>query len=95
MFDGAAELLADEDQPAPAHELKALLRNLRQLTLLADQSINKVVQSCKRARDQRLEAMATIASRRIPAIERRSARAPDAAAGDDGQEPDFIESPLS
>jgi len=95
MFDGAAELLADEDQPAPAHELKALRRNLQQLTLVADESINKAVQSCKRARGQQLEAMANVVSRRIPVSERQSARALDAAADDDSHEPDFIVSPLS
>lgn len=58
MFDGAAGLLADETKPAPVHELKALLRNLQQLTIVADEQINKAVQSCKRARSQRLEAMA-------------------------------------
>ena len=95
MFGGAAELLADEDQPAPAHELKALLRNLQQLTLVADEAINKAVQSCKRARGQRLEAMASVASRRNTASERERAGVPDVADDDDDQEPDFIESALS
>lgn len=95
MFGGAAELLADEDQPAPAHELKVLLRNFQQATLVADESINKAVQSCKRSRGQQLEAMANVASRRISASEPRSAGAPDLTDDDDSREPDFIESSLS
>jgi len=95
MFDGAAELLADEDQPAPAHELKSLLRNLQQLTLVADESINKAVQSCKRARGQQLEAMASAPSRRISGSGRPGARAPHGADGDVDREPEFITSPLS
>ena len=53
VFDGAAALLADATKPAPADELKALLRNLQQMTIVADEQINKAVQSCKRARGQR------------------------------------------
>jgi len=95
MFGGAAELLADDEQPAPAHELKALLRNLQQLTLLSDEAINKAVQSCKRARGHQLEAMANVASRRTMASERQRADVPEVADDDDAQEPEFIESPLS
>lgn len=84
MFDGAAGLLADESKPAPEQELKGLLRNLQQMTIVADEQINKAVQSCKRARGQRLEAMATVMSRKIMTAQ------------DDGdEEPDFDESPLS
>lgn len=82
MFDGAAGLLGDESKPAPEQDLKALLRNLQQMTIVADEQINKAVQSCKRARGQRLETMATVMSRKIMAE-------------DDDVEPDFIESPLS
>jgi hypothetical protein len=88
MFGGSAELLADEEKPAPADELKALLRNLQQLTIIADELINKAVQSCKRSRGQRLEARDAVPSRRP--------MAPDVTDRDDGQEePEFIESPLS
>jgi len=92
MFDGAAGLLADDSKPAPAQELKGLLRNLQQMAIVADEHINKAVQSCKRARGQRLETMATVMSRNMMN------------AGDDDDqnevtghddEPDFIESPLS
>jgi hypothetical protein len=83
MFDGATRLLAEESKPAPEAELKALLRNLQQMTIVADEQIHKAVQSCKRARGQRLETMATVMSRKIMAE------------GDNDGEPDFIESPLS
>ena len=82
MFDGAAGLLADESKPAPDPELKDLLRHLQQMTIVADEQINKAVQSCKRARGQRLEAMASVVSRKIlPTV--------------DDDELDFVESPLS
>jgi hypothetical protein len=47
MFDGAAVLFADETKPAPVHELKARLRNLQQMTIVADEQINKAMQSCR------------------------------------------------
>lgn len=81
MFGSAAELLADEEKPTPAEELKALLRNFQQLTIVADELINKAVQSCKRSRGHRLEAMDAVLTRRHDL--------------DDNQEPKLIESPLS
>lgn len=93
MFDGAVGLLADESKPAPDPELKALLRNLQQMTIVADAQINKAVQSCRRARGQRLETMATVMSRRIMTAG-DDGEEDDAGTRDDG-EPDFIESPLS
>ena len=93
MFDGAAGLLADETKPAADPELKALMQNLKHVTIVADELINKAVQSCKRARGQRLEAMATVMSRKIVSAEDDDAQS-DVAGGDD-DEPDFIESPLS
>lgn len=92
MFDGAAGLLADETKPAPDHELKGLLRNLQQMTIVADEQINKAVQSCKRARGQRLETVATVMSRKI--ISTHDADESDVG-GHDDDESDFIESPLS
>jgi hypothetical protein len=94
MFDGAAMLLADETKPAPVHELKALLRNLQQMTIVADEQINKAMQSCKRARGQRLETMATVMSRRFAGAGVGYSGGQDVTALDD-HEPDFIESPLS
>ncbi len=95
MFDGAAGLLGDEAKPAPEAELKALLRNLQQMAIVADEQINKAVQSCKRARGQRLETMATVMSRKIKtAGDDEYGEGNDEGSHDDG-EPDFIESPLS
>jgi hypothetical protein len=97
MFDGAATLLADQTKPATAQELKALLRNLQRLTTIADEQINKVIQSCKRARAHGLEAMSQAPSRRTAT----AAAATAAATGevddidDDDDEPDVVESPLS
>lgn len=92
MFDGAAGLLADDSKPAPAQELKGLLRNLQQMAIVADEHINKAVQSCKRARGQRLETMATVMSRKIMSAGYDDDQ-DEVTAHDD--EPDFIESPLS
>jgi hypothetical protein len=58
IFAGAADLLADPTKPAPDPELKALVHNLQQVSVIAEAEINKVIQSCKRARGQHLEAMA-------------------------------------
>ena len=95
MFDGAAGMLADETKPAPVHELKALLRNLQQMTIVADEQINKAMQSCKRARGQRLETMATVMSRKFAATGLDDSEGQEATALDDDDEPDFVESPLS
>jgi hypothetical protein len=94
MFDGAAHLLGDEAKPAPPEELKSLLRNLQQMTIVADEQINKVMQSCKRARGQRLETMATVMSRKIMAMGVDDDDVQEANARDDDREPEFIESPL-
>ena len=95
MFDGATGLLTDDAKPAPAVELKALLRNLQQMTIVADEQINKAVQSCKRARGQRLETMATVMSRKIAATSSDDLEGRDVTERDDHQEPDFIDSPLN
>ena len=95
MFDGAAALLADNSKPAPAEELKSLLRNLQQMTIVADEQINKVVQSCKRARGQRLETMSSVLSRKTAAAAAHDIEEQDVTERDDDHEPDFIESPLS
>lgn len=93
MFDGAAGLLADDTKPAPEPELKTLLRNLQQMTIAADEHINKVVQSCKRARGQQLETMATVMSKK--AMGARDEDDDSEVSGYDDGEPDFVESPLS
>jgi len=95
MLQGAISLLADESKPAPEVELKSLLRNLQQMTTIADELINKTVQSCKRARIQGSERMATVETRKF----RDAAADPNHDVEDldspEGDEPDFIESPLS
>jgi hypothetical protein len=92
MFEGASALLADDTKAAPDQELKGLLRNLQQMTIVADEQINKAVQSCKRSRGQRLETMATVMSRKIRSAQDDDAEEHEMSADD---EPDFIESPLS
>lgn len=94
MFDGAAALLADETKPAPAQELKALMRNLQQMTIIADENINKAVQSCKRARGQHVEPMASVMSRRF-GNEQPDARNPEETIGPADDEPELVESALS
>jgi len=64
FFVGAAELLADATKPASADELKALIRNFQQMSIIAETEINKAIQSCKRARGQHLEAMAAMPMRK-------------------------------
>jgi hypothetical protein len=95
MLGGAAELLADEEKPAPANELKALLRNLQQLTIVADELINKAVQSCKRSRSQRPEATNIMPSMRPMSFGRTKPDSSDVSGLDDSQGPELIESPLS
>jgi len=94
MFDGAAGLLADETKAAPDQELKGLLRYLHQMTVVADEQINKAVQSCQRARGQRLEIMASVMSRKIRSAQDDDREEHDVT-GHDDKAPDFIESPLS
>jgi hypothetical protein len=95
MFEGAAALLADASKPAPVDELKALLRNLQHMTIVADEQINKAVQSCKRARSQRLETMSSVLSRRIGTAQDNEEDEQDAPGHGQDEEPEFIESPLS
>ena len=57
FFAGAADLLADESSPAPDAELAALLRDVSKMTIIADEEINKVIQSCKRARVHQVETI--------------------------------------
>ncbi len=103
MFAGAAELLADPSKPARPDDLKLLLRNLQQLSLAADDQINRILQSCKRARAQHLDALASVQSSRAAfdgLQEGVDASADDLGdvdtdAGDDDGEPDIVKSPLS
>lgn len=94
MFNGAADILTDESKPAEQNELKELLRNFQKLTITADELINKAVQSCKRSRGQRLDAMSEVPTRRgMPFGRTKDAlQMPEL---DDGHEPELIESALS
>jgi hypothetical protein len=98
MFVGASELLADPAQLAPDQELKALLQNFQRMTIVADEQINKAVQSCKRARlssGQHGEKTAAMMSRKFAAAtapydDKQGAREDDAES-----ELYFMNSPLS
>lgn len=67
MFAGALALLGDESVPAPASELTALLRNFQKMTIATDEEINRIIQSCKRARAQHIENLTFVTSRRFTA----------------------------
>ncbi|MDC8773443.1 hypothetical protein [Roseateles albus] len=98
MFVGATELLADSAQPAPDQELKALLQNFQRMTILADEQINKAVQSCKRARlssGQHAEKMAATMSKKVASAAAPFDDMPGTSEGDAESEPDFTNSPLS
>lgn len=92
MLDGAAAVLADESKPAPQAELKALLRHLQQMTVIADEQINRALQSCKRARAQHLGTMATVMSSRMTTAQDNGE---GAVGGDEEGDAELIESPLS
>jgi hypothetical protein len=69
MFAGAGPLLADESTPVTQRELNDLLRNFQKLAITADEAINRVIQSCKRARAQHIDSMTVVPSRRFTAEE--------------------------
>ena len=52
---GAVNLLDDSRKPAEPDDLKALVRNIQELTIIAETEMNKTILSCKRARSQFLE----------------------------------------
>lgn len=98
MFVGASELLADPAQLAPDQELKALLQNFQRMTIVADEQINKAVQSCKRARlssGQHAEKTAAMMSRKFAAATAPYDDKPGAREDDAESELDFMNSPLS
>jgi hypothetical protein len=51
---GAVNLLDDSRKPAEPDDLKALVRNIQELTIIAETEMNKTILSCKRARSQLL-----------------------------------------
>jgi hypothetical protein len=71
------------------------LRNLQQMTIVADEQINKAMQSCKMSSLPAAETMATVMSRKFAGTGVEDSEGRDATALDDDHEPDFIESPLS
>ena len=81
MFDAAAAMLIDDTKPASAQALAEFARNTREMTRIADDLINKIIQSCKRARAGHLEAMSMSPARRRPTSME--------------DEPPFVKSPLS
>lgn len=82
MFAASARLLADHSKPAPKQSLEEFARNAQKMTVIAESSINKVVQSCKRARAHHGEPMAATFT------DRHAFHWED-------DEPPFVESPLS
>lgn len=52
---GIINLLDDSSKPAQPDELKKLLHNIQELTIIAETEMNKANLSCKRARGQMLE----------------------------------------
>jgi hypothetical protein len=71
------------------------MRKLQKMTIAADEQINKAVQSCRRARSQRLESIATVMSRKFAAARSDDIGAHDKNDGGDAAEPDHFHSPLS
>ena len=57
MLAGVIELLGDLSKPAESDDLKGLVRNIQELTIIVETEMNKVTLSCKRARSQLLEQM--------------------------------------
>jgi hypothetical protein len=55
MLAGAVDLLDDLSKPAESGELKGLIQNLQQITIVAETEMNKAVLSCTRARRQALK----------------------------------------
>ena len=100
IFAGVVALLKDESKAAPAQELTNLLRNIQKLTITADEAINRIIQSCKLVRAQRIEHLTFVESRRFTA--RPAAEGDDEdedAWSDEGGSEDgdrvLIQSPLS
>ena len=52
---GIINLLDDSSKPAKSDDIKKLLHNIQELTIIAETEMNKANLSCKRARGQMLE----------------------------------------
>lgn len=57
MMAGIINMLDDSSKPAGPDDIKKLLRNIQELTIIAETEMNKATLSCKRARGQVLELM--------------------------------------
>ena len=57
---GVVTLLDNLSKPAKPEDLKALVRNIQELTLIAETEMNKIILSCKRARIHLLEQIPAI-----------------------------------
>jgi len=55
MLAGAIDLLDDQSKPAEPDDLKALIRNIQELTIIVEKEMNKINLSCKRARSKLLK----------------------------------------
>ena len=55
MLAGVIDLLDDSSKPAEPDDLKGLVRNIQEITIIAETEMNKANLSCKRARSQLLE----------------------------------------
>jgi hypothetical protein len=67
MFASTVALLEIEATPAEHRELIDLLRNFQKMTITADEEINRVIQSCRRARAQHIENLTFVNARRFTA----------------------------
>jgi len=59
MVAGAVDLLVDLSKPAEPGSHQALVRNIQQMTIIAEKEMNKINLACKRARVQSLEQIPT------------------------------------
>lgn len=59
MLAGAVILLDDLSKPADPSELKSLIHNIQEMTIIAETEMNKLNLSCKRARREALEQIPT------------------------------------
>jgi len=100
IFAGVVALLKDESKAAPAQELTDLLRNIQKLTITADEAINRIIQSCKLVRAQRIEHLTLVESRRFTARPAAESDDEDEDAwsdegGSDDDDRGLIQSPLN
>jgi hypothetical protein len=59
MLAGTLAALDDPSKPAQPEDIKGLLRNLQQITIIAETEMNKAVLSCARARRHAFELLST------------------------------------